>query len=62
MWMSIKACGLNVITLLVYSLLIVFFTILAVIPVGLGLLVWLPMMSIITYFIYQSIFLSVEIS
>ena len=53
MWMSI-------ITFLIYSVLVVFFTILAVIPIGLGLLVWLPMMSIVTYFIYKSVFISVK--
>ncbi len=58
MVMSIKACGFNIVTLLVYSILIIFFTIIAILPIGLGLLVWLPMMSIITYFIYRSVFIN----
>ncbi len=57
MVMSIKACGFNIVTLLVYSILVIFFSIIAILPIGLGLLVWLPMMNIITYFIYRSIFI-----
>ena len=58
MAMSIKACGFNIVTLLVYSILVIFFSIIAILPVGLGLLVWLPMMSIVTYFIYRSVFIN----
>jgi uncharacterized membrane protein len=57
MWMSLKACGFNVVTFLIYSLLVIFFTVLAIVPIGLGLLVWLPMMNIVTYFIYKSVFI-----
>lgn len=56
MWLSIKACGFNIITLLFYSLLVIFFTILAIIPFGIGLIIWLPMMNIVVYFIYKTLF------
>ncbi len=58
MVMSIKACGFNIVTLLIYSILVIFFSIIAILPIGLGLLVWLPMMNIVTYFIYRSVFIS----
>ncbi len=57
MWLSIKACSFNVVTLLLYSLIAIFFTLLAVLPFGLGLLIWLPMLNIITYFIYKSMYI-----
>ncbi|MBP9742485.1 MAG: hypothetical protein KBD37_03910 [Burkholderiales bacterium] len=56
MWLSIKACGFNIITLLIYSLLVIFFTILAIIPFGIGLIIWLPIMDIVVYFIYKTLF------
>ncbi len=58
MWLSIKACCFNVVTLFLYSLLVLFFTILAIVPLGLGLLIWLPMLNIVTYFIYKSMFIN----
>lgn len=56
MWLSIKACGTNIATLLIYSLMVLFFTLLAILPLGLGLLIWLPMLNIVAYFIYKSMF------
>ncbi|MDQ5921809.1 MAG: hypothetical protein QG673_1868 [Pseudomonadota bacterium] len=56
MWLSIKACGVNIVTMLFYSLLVLFFSILAIIPFGLGLFIWLPMLNIVSYFIYKSLF------
>lgn len=57
MWLSLKASGLNIALLLLYTLFVIFFTILAILPLGLGLLVWLPMLNIVTYFIYKSLFI-----
>jgi hypothetical protein len=58
MWLSIKATGFNIATMLIYTVLVIFFTLLAIIPLGLGLLIWLPMLNIVTYFIYKSLFIS----
>ena len=57
MLLSIKACGFNVVTLLLYSLIVLVFSIAALIPFGLGLLIWLPILNITTYFIYKSVFI-----
>jgi hypothetical protein len=59
MWLSIKASCYNIPTLLLYSLMVVAFTVLAIIPVGLGLLIWVPMLNIVSYFVYKSLFISV---
>ena len=55
MLLSIKVCFYNLATLFLYSLMVIVFTIVAIIPVGLGLLIWLPMLNIVTYFIYKSV-------
>ena len=58
MVMSLKACCFNIVTLLFYAILVIFFSIIAILPLGLGLLIWLPMMNIISYFIYRSVFIN----
>lgn len=52
---SLKVCCFNVATLLLYSIFVIIFTILAVIPLGLGLLIWLPVLSTANYYIYKSV-------
>ncbi len=58
MWLSLKATAFNVATMFIYAILVIFFTLLALIPLGLGLLIWVPMLNIVTYFIYKSLFSS----
>lgn len=58
MWLSIKAGLYNIPTILCYSIIILVLTILAILPVGLGLLIWLPILNIAVYHIYKSIFLN----
>lgn len=55
MKLSIKAGLYNVIPLLAYSVIVVAFTIIAILPVGLGLFIWTPVFNISTYFIYKTI-------
>lgn len=55
MGLSIKAGLYNVSVLLLFALLIVGFTVLAILPVGLGLLVWVPVYYISSYYVYRSI-------
>ena len=55
MWLSFKACSFNIVTLLLYSLLVIIFTLIAILPLCLGLLIWVPMLNIIVYFIYKSL-------
>jgi uncharacterized membrane protein len=54
MVMSIKVGLFNVATLILYSLLILAFTLLAILPVGLGLFIWIPVMNIAAYYVYKS--------
>lgn len=54
MSMSIKVGLYNVATFILYSLLIVVFTILALLPVGLGLFIWIPVMNIASYYVYKT--------
>ncbi len=53
MWLSIKAGLYNIQTLLMYAILILGFTALAILPIGLGLIIWLPILNITNYFVYQ---------
>ena len=57
MWLSLKAACLNIATMLIYSILVLFFTLLAILPLGIGLFIWLPMLNIVTYFIYKNLFI-----
>lgn len=56
MYLSIKAGLYNIQTLLMYAILILGFTALAIIPIGLGLIVWLPILNITNYFVYCYMF------
>jgi uncharacterized membrane protein len=56
MIISIKIGLYNFITLICYTLLAMVFTILAVLPLGLGLFVWIPIMSISSFYVYKTIF------
>ena len=55
MLLSLKVCCFNISALLIYSLLVAVFTVCAIIPFGLGLLVWLPILSIANLYIYRSL-------
>ena len=61
MILSTKACFYNVATLFLYTLLVVVFTLIAILPLGLGLLIWLPILNIATYFIYKSVYTTLAI-
>lgn len=54
MSLSIKASAYNISTFIVYTLLLVVFTILAILPLGLGLFVWVPVLNITSYYIYKT--------
>lgn len=58
MWLSLKASFYNVPTLVLYSIMVLAFTLLAIIPFGLGLLVWIPMLNIIPYYVYHKLFVA----
>ncbi|MCC2624227.1 MAG: hypothetical protein K0R14_100 [Burkholderiales bacterium] len=58
MWMSIKTGLYNVSTFLLYSLLIIVFTLLALLPLGLGLFIWVPVLNIASYYVYKSAIIS----
>jgi uncharacterized membrane protein len=60
MWLSIKVGFYNVPTLLLYFLIVLTFTILAIIPIGLGLLIWMPILNITSFYIYKSAFVAVK--
>jgi uncharacterized membrane protein len=53
---SLGACFRNWIPFLVYSVVMMAFAILAVIPIGLGMLVWVPVAITSTYVAYRQIF------
>ena len=55
MWLSIQASMYNIPTFIFYSLLLVVFTLLVLLPLFLGLLIWLPILNISCYFIYKSV-------
>lgn len=57
MGLSIKAGFYNIPTLLLYLLIVITFTIIAIIPLGLGLVVWMPILNIIPYYIYKDMFI-----
>lgn len=54
MGMSIKVGMYNVATLILYSLLVLVFTLLSILPVGLGLFIWIPVLNIISYYVYKT--------
>jgi len=53
---SFRACMRNFVPFLVYGLVMMVFAILAVIPFGLGMLVWIPLAVASTYAAYRQIF------
>ncbi len=57
MLLSLQASLYNVPTFIFYSLLLIVFTLLALLPLFLGLLIWLPIVNISCYFIYKSVIL-----
>ncbi|MCC2645020.1 MAG: hypothetical protein K0R94_798 [Burkholderiales bacterium] len=54
MGLSLKVGLYNVTTFLLYLLLAIAFTLLALLPVGLGLFVWFPVMYITSYYVYKT--------
>ena len=60
MWMSLQASMYNVPTFIFYTLLLVVFTLLALLPLFLGLLIWLPILNISCYFICKSVILQIH--
>ena len=57
MLLSFEASMYNVATMILYAILIVAFTLLSIIPLGLGLFVLIPVINISNYFIYQIFFI-----
>ena len=55
---SLFACLRNFIPFLVYSIVMTVLAVIAVIPFGLGMLVWIPLMMTTTYVAYREIFTS----
>lgn len=53
---SLFACFRNVLSFLLYGLVMLVLLIVAVIPVGLGLLVWVPLLMASTYASYRGVF------
>lgn len=56
MILSFKASFYNVAAMLLYGVIITAFTILSIIPLGLGLFILVPVINISSYFIYKSFF------
>jgi hypothetical protein len=50
----------NTATFIVFGVLVMFFTIIAIIPIFLGLFIWIPTMNIMNYFIYKQVFIVKE--
>ena len=60
MWLSIQFAIYNVPVAFLFSILVLVFTILACIPLGLGLLIWVPVLNITSYYIYKDAFARVS--
>lgn len=56
MTLSFKSSIFNVLLLFCYAIMIFIFTLLAIMPIGLGLIIWLPILNISTYYVYRSMF------
>lgn len=54
MGLSLKIGLYNVLTFLLYFLLVIVFTLLAILPVGLGLFIWGPITYLTSYYVYKS--------
>ena len=62
MWLGLKSlCFYNTATFIIFGVLCILCTILAIIPVLLGLFFWLPMLNVMPYFIYKSLFIQKNI-
>ena len=58
LWISLLACLHNAMPLLLYSIVSSVLLLLAVIPFGLGLILWIPVMLLTTYTSYRDVFVS----
>lgn len=56
MVLSFKSSMFNMLLLFCYAILVLLFTLIAIIPIGLGLIIWLPILNISTYYVYKSMF------
>lgn len=59
MGVSIKASFHNLAPFLLYFLLLIVFTLISLLPLGLGLFVWLPVLNISAYYIYKTLILDI---
>lgn len=60
MLLSFEASMYNIATMILYSILVLAFTLLSIIPLGLGLFVLFPVVNISSYFIYKSFYLNAQ--
>jgi uncharacterized membrane protein len=58
LWISLLACLHNAMPLLLYSIVSSVLLLLAVIPFGLGLILWIPVMLLTIYTSYRDVFVS----
>ncbi len=58
LWISLQACLRNALPLLLYSIVSSVLLVFAVIPFGLGLIVWIPVMLLTIYTGYRDVFVS----
>ncbi len=58
LWTSLLACLRNALPLLLYSILSSVLLLFAVIPLGLGLILWIPVMLLTIYTSYRDVFVS----
>jgi uncharacterized membrane protein len=60
LWISLLACLRNAMPLLLYSIVSSVLLLFAVIPFGLGLILWIPVMLLTIYTSYRDVFVSAE--
>ncbi|MGQ0578975.1 MAG: BPSS1780 family membrane protein [Betaproteobacteria bacterium] len=60
LWTSLLACLRNVLPMLLYSIVSSVLLVFAVIPFGLGLIVWIPVMLLTIYTSYRDVFVPVK--
>ncbi len=60
LWTSLLACLRNAMPLLIYSVVSSVLLLFAVIPFGLGLILWIPVMLLTIYTSYRDVFVSAE--
>ena len=56
MWLSIQFAIYNVPVVFMFSIMVLVFTLLAILPLGLGLIIWVPVLNITSYYIYKYAF------